>query len=780
MADTTARIKVLADTIQFRKQMTAVSASMYAAGGAASRFGTVARAALSPTSIGLAAVAISAKAMATVIQRSATLFVEFNDTLARTGAILGEDAKGMSDLETEIRKVGSTTRFTAAQVGEAANALAIAGVNAEEMISEKALENLVKFAIAGGTDIQTATNIGIAGVKAFGMEMSELSHVSDVLTRTFTRSNVNIISLGEGMKFLAPVAHAAGVGIEEAAAAIGALGNAGLRGTIAGTGMRMAINKLLKPTFDSQKAINDLGLSIQVLSPAGEQAKQTLSGVATQLDRTKVESSALTDELKILNGQMNDLSIEQKSNTLAIEQIRARASRSNRELTDMEVAQIERLTETNDSLRVSEMELDLERMKKQRSLSIVVEQEKALEEQSKTLTKTVEQQTTGITSLGDVLDQLASAGATTTQILEIFGVRGGTAVAALLSQREAFHELVKENEDATNATKDYTDSLQRVVENGGSAKETLLLFVSAIQEGMLDVGRPFVIMLTEMAVLFKDDIQQALKANMPLFKELGLSIMGAMKIIVPMVLDMLPSMIQALKAIVPIVVLLAGAFRILMAVLSPVLQLLSGIGQMIQGLVIGFMAVAEGLKALFGKGSFSKAADLGKDAGKQFAVGFKDAFIGGGITAVGFGGGAAVGLSRGLMGQTMGRAAERGLTAGLLGTGGIASDQFNNPLSGGIQDAVAQFADGGFVNGPTVGLVGEAGPEVVIPLGAGKEGRRDALAKQAGLGGMEVNIGDIVINGGSNMSIAEVRALMSNEMPRIIRQELLRGARGVI
>ena len=42
------------------------------------------------------------------------------------------------------------------------------------MISDGALENLVKFAIAGGVDITTATNIGIAGVKAFGMEMTQL------------------------------------------------------------------------------------------------------------------------------------------------------------------------------------------------------------------------------------------------------------------------------------------------------------------------------------------------------------------------------------------------------------------------------------------------------------------------------------------------------------------------------------------------------------------------------------------------------------------------------
>lgn len=296
------------------------------------------------------------------------------------------------------------------------------------------------------------------------------------------------------------------------------------------------------------------------------------------------------------------------------------------------------------------------------------------------------------------------------------------------------------------------------MEDGGSAKETLLLFVSAIQEGMLDVGRPFIIMLTEMAILFKEDIQNALKDNMPLFKELAVSLVSAMKIIVPMALDALPSMIQALKAIVPIIVVLAGAFRILMAILQPVFQLLSGIGNIIMGVI----------QMLSGdvKGGFA-----------TFATGAKDTLIGGAITLAGMAtGGLAGGI--GMMSAAAGGTAvrlgtQRAISAATMGLGGLATeDRVNNNLS--------VFAEGGFVNGPTVGLVGEAGPEVVIPLGAGKEGRRDALAASAGLGGMEVSIGDIVINGGSNLSIAEVRALMSSEMPRILRQELLRGTRGVI
>ena len=591
-------VEIGADAKGFKKGMTEVSQASYAAGGAFSRFGTIARSFLSPVAIGLSSIAISAKGMGSFIKESSMLFLEYNDVMARTGAILGVTKGEMKALDTEVKRVGASTRFTASQVGEAANLLAIAGVNADEMIKDKALENLVKFAIAGGVDIQTATSIGIAGVKAFGMEMSDLEHVSDVLTRTFTRSNVDIVSLGEGLKFAAPVAHSAGLAIEETAAAIGALGNAGLRGTVAGTGLRMSINKLLKPTFDSQKAINDLGLTVQVLSPAGEAAKASLKSVTTQLDRTKTQTASLSDEIRMLNGELTDLSIEQQSNSLAIEQIRQRAARRNRELTETEVKQIERLEKANDSLRMNEMSLDLERAKTQRSLTILTERERELDAESKTLMKTVEQQATGLTSLGDVLDQLANSGATTTQILEIFGVRGGTAISSLLTQRHAFHALVKENEDAAGATREFTESIQGQDDALGSAKESFFLFMSAIQEAMLSVGEPFIEMLAEIALKFKDEIADGIKDNLPLFKDLAIQIGLALEQLVPMAIHAMPAFINAIKVLVPLVTIMAQGFMILMMVLSPFLQLLAGILQILQGIasiVIGIFTLDFGM-----------------------------------------------------------------------------------------------------------------------------------------------------------------------------------------
>ena len=765
----------MVDTHEVKTRLTADSTSLmaglrnattgfYAAGGAASRMGTVARSAFSGMAAVVAATAISVRAVSKVMESAVKTTIEFGDTLARTNAILGGTGEDMEALGNHIREVAKVTRFTASEVGEAANALSIAGVTMSEMVDDKALENLVKFAIAGGVDIQTATNIGIAGVKAFGMEMSELGYVSDVLTRTFTRSNVDIVSLGEGMKFLAPVAKSAGISIEEAAAAVGALGNAGLRGTIAGTGMRMAINKLLKPTHDAMRAMRDLGLNVRTLTPEGKAAEMSLFGVTMQLDRAKAASASLTTEMKALNGQMSDLSIEQQANTLAIEQIRARAARSHRELTQQEEQTIERLTKQNEALRLSEMELDLQRSRTQRTLDQVNEEERTLSATSKDLLRTVEQQTTGITSLGDVLDQLSAAGATTTQVLEIFGVRGGTAVAALLTQRDAFHALVNENENAAGATDQYVKSLQNVEAGTASAKEILFLFKSALEDALIEIGGPLVLILTSLSDVMKGPISTALKDNADLFAVLGGEIASAAAIMVPLAVSMIPDIIHIMRALVPVLVVVAVAFKGVIFVLGSVAQLVMGLIRLFVGLLKVILAVVQALLKLAGirqKGGMGML----RSAKGDFMQGGKDTLIGGAKTFAAFGTGGVGGMAGGLATGTM-----MGAGAGAALGAGVASGAVG----------MAQFADGGFVGRPTPALVGEAGPEVVIPLGAGKEGRRDQLAAQAGLGG--ITIGDIVINGGSDpqTTAALVRTVVERDLPAAIRRELTRGARGVI
>src|SRR5690625_1138585 len=56
-------------------------------------------------------------------------------------------------------------------------------------------------------------------LNAFGLEAEDATHVADVMTATFTNSATDLEGLGETMKYAAPVMRAAGISLEETAAA---------------------------------------------------------------------------------------------------------------------------------------------------------------------------------------------------------------------------------------------------------------------------------------------------------------------------------------------------------------------------------------------------------------------------------------------------------------------------------------------------------------------------------------------------------------------------------
>jgi hypothetical protein len=68
--------------------------------------------------------------------------------------------------------------------------------------------------------------------------------VADILAKAASSSNTSVQEMGEGFKFVGPVASAMGVSIEETAALLGVLADAGLKGSLGGTGLRQALVKL--------------------------------------------------------------------------------------------------------------------------------------------------------------------------------------------------------------------------------------------------------------------------------------------------------------------------------------------------------------------------------------------------------------------------------------------------------------------------------------------------------------------------------------------------------
>src|SRR5690606_21980820 len=117
-------------------------------------------------------------------------------------------------------------------------------------------------AAAGQTELGIAADITSNILSGFGLNAKETTKVADVLTKTFTSSNTTMESLGETMKYVAPVARAAGFSLEETAAAAGILGDAGLQGSQAGTALRTVFLRLASAPKPVAEALDKLGVSV--------------------------------------------------------------------------------------------------------------------------------------------------------------------------------------------------------------------------------------------------------------------------------------------------------------------------------------------------------------------------------------------------------------------------------------------------------------------------------------------------------------------------------------
>lgn len=189
---------------------------------------------------------------------------------AGTGAILRQ-TKQFKKLETEARRVGRTTEFTASQAASGLNFLAMAGFEADSSIA--ALAGTVDLATVAQVDLGRATDIATDTMGAFKLlggdaetRLKNLARVSDILVGTSISANTSLEQMFEALVAGAPVAVAAGQSIEDIAAFIGIMANAGIKGSKAGRSMKNMIANLAAPGSKAAKVLDELGVETQDIS----------------------------------------------------------------------------------------------------------------------------------------------------------------------------------------------------------------------------------------------------------------------------------------------------------------------------------------------------------------------------------------------------------------------------------------------------------------------------------------------------------------------------------
>lgn len=191
-----------------------------------------------------------------------------------TGARENYDA-----LAEEAKRLGRATAFTAVEAAEGFKLLGQAGLDAEQAIV--ALEPALNLAAAGGIGLAESADISTNVLKGFGLEVENLTRVTDVLANTATSANTNIQDVGQAMSFAAPAAKAAGVSVEIASAAVGVLGDAGIKATRAGTGLRGILTRLSDPKI--AKKLEDLGATVVETADGGIDLIATFESISERV-----------------------------------------------------------------------------------------------------------------------------------------------------------------------------------------------------------------------------------------------------------------------------------------------------------------------------------------------------------------------------------------------------------------------------------------------------------------------------------------------------------------
>jgi TP901 family phage tail tape measure protein len=199
---------------------------------------------------------------------------DFESSMNKVRGITQATGNDFQRLEQLAKDLGASTQFSASQAADAMGFLAMAGFEVEDIMS--ALPGVLELAAAGGLDLARAADIASNVLSGFGLEASEVARINDVLALASISANTNVEQLGNAFKFVAPVAAALGVSVEESAAAIGIMSDAGIQGEMAGTALRNILGELAKESdtlgisvFDANEQLLPLADIIEQLEVRG-------------------------------------------------------------------------------------------------------------------------------------------------------------------------------------------------------------------------------------------------------------------------------------------------------------------------------------------------------------------------------------------------------------------------------------------------------------------------------------------------------------------------------
>lgn len=205
----------------------------------------------------------AASALAGIGSSAVKAAAEFERSMNMLGAVTGATTEQLEQMRQKALELGDDVTLPGVSAQTAADAmreLAKAGLSVEQAIA--AAKGTLQLAAAGQVEAAYAAEVVAGAMNAFRLSGDRATEVADLLAAAANASAADVTDMAYALQMASSVAALSNQSIQDVITGIALLANAGIKGSDAGTSLKTMFMRLISPTKEARKTINELGVSV--------------------------------------------------------------------------------------------------------------------------------------------------------------------------------------------------------------------------------------------------------------------------------------------------------------------------------------------------------------------------------------------------------------------------------------------------------------------------------------------------------------------------------------
>lgn len=151
---------------------------------------------------------------------------------------------------------GKGSLYSPVDISYAQTALVKSGMSADDLLNYNAVSSILQFAGGNDLDIDTATTFAVNLATVFDKPVEEWGKMLDMVTKAADISVIDVTDIMDSLTYTGGIASGLGRDLEEVLGVISVMGQAGLRGRVAGTGLQALFTRILSTGELTDKQID--------------------------------------------------------------------------------------------------------------------------------------------------------------------------------------------------------------------------------------------------------------------------------------------------------------------------------------------------------------------------------------------------------------------------------------------------------------------------------------------------------------------------------------------